>query len=369
MTPPPSSLAGCRLSPAVLRLQPFAASVPYTVAGAQCWVLRRRGVAGGRAEGSPAAEPCAPEGSPPARVVRKTEGPMDGQGKGEDVGSQKRAAARPGEARCGAVRLPRCPSPRWPEAQCDVTVIPGRQAGPRALGPRATKPAKRSQPVRARTLNHTHTCSGRFVQLVRNVKDPDPLCLAQDPTPFRLKLPRARTYNLTKLPGRSRRNASHRAAQAPGATRLPPPLRPGGGEKHRAAREERIQKKRQEKLQEESGGERLEGEGGGERREMRNLSEQRRAGEGRKQGWAKAGRRWNAGRWRSAEARGTSLEPGPQPPPPLQESLFAPLAPSSLRAASVDLLFWPSFVLGVLAPRPRTAAPSGISMTRSLLGS
>lgn len=36
--------------------------------------------------------------------------------------------------------------------QCDVTVIPGRQAGPRALGPRATKPAKRSQPVSARAL-------------------------------------------------------------------------------------------------------------------------------------------------------------------------------------------------------------------------
>lgn len=114
MTPPPSSLAGCRLSPAVLRLQPSAASVPYTVAGAQCWVLRRLGVAGGRAKGSAAAEPCAPEGFPPAREVRKTEGPMDGQGKGEDAGSQKRAEARPGEARCGAVRLPRCPSPRWP---------------------------------------------------------------------------------------------------------------------------------------------------------------------------------------------------------------------------------------------------------------
>lgn len=148
--PPPSSLASSRLCLAVLRLQPSAASVPYTVAGAQRRVLRPLGATGGRAEGSPAAEPCAPEGSPPARVVRKTEGPMDGQGKGEDADSQKRAVARQGEARRGAVQLPRCPSPRWPEAQCDVTVIPGCQAGPRALGPRATKPAKRSQPVRAR---------------------------------------------------------------------------------------------------------------------------------------------------------------------------------------------------------------------------
>lgn len=81
---------------------------------------------------------------------------MDGQGKGEDAGSQRREGARQGEARRRAVRLPRCPSPRWPEAQCDVTVIPGRQPGPRAPGPRATKRAKRSQPVRARTPPHSH---------------------------------------------------------------------------------------------------------------------------------------------------------------------------------------------------------------------
>lgn len=160
--PSPSSLASSRLNPAALSLQPCAASVPYTASGAQRRVLRLPGATGGRAEGSPAAEPCAPEGAPPARVVRKTEGPMDGQGKGEDAGSQSRAVARQGEARRGAVRLPRCPRPRWPEAQCDVTVIPGRQAGPRALGPRATKRTKRSQPVRARALTHTHTCSGRL---------------------------------------------------------------------------------------------------------------------------------------------------------------------------------------------------------------
>lgn len=59
-------------------------------------------------------------------------------GKGEDAGSQRRAVARQGEARRGAVLLSRCPSPRWPEAQCDVTVIPGPQAGSQALRPRAT---------------------------------------------------------------------------------------------------------------------------------------------------------------------------------------------------------------------------------------
>lgn len=154
---PPSSLACSRLCPSYLRPQPCAASVPYTAAVAQRRVLRPLGATGGRAKGSPAAEPCAPEGAPPAGVVQKTEGPMDGQGKGEDASSQRRAVARQGEVRRGAVRLLRCPSPRWPEAQCDVTVIPGRQAGPRALGPRATKRAKRSQPVRARALSPTLT--------------------------------------------------------------------------------------------------------------------------------------------------------------------------------------------------------------------
>lgn len=163
---------------------------------------------------------------------------------------------------CAALR---CPSPRWPEAQCDVTVIPGRQAGPRALGPRPPSlPSAAPARARARTLNHTHTCSGRFVQLVRNVKDPDPLCLAQDPTPLRLKLPARAQYGQISpnYPGEVGRNASHRAAQAPGAavSYLSPAAR-RRREKHRAAREERIQKKRQEKLQEESGGERLEGEG------------------------------------------------------------------------------------------------------------
>lgn len=73
------------------------------------------------------------------------------------VGSQRRAVVRQGEACRGAVLLSRCPSPRWPEAQCDVTVIPGPQAGPQALRPRATKCAKGSQTMRARALSPTLT--------------------------------------------------------------------------------------------------------------------------------------------------------------------------------------------------------------------
>lgn len=155
---PASSLSCFRLSPSYPRLQPCAALVPYTAADAQRRVLRPLSATGGIARGSPAAKPCAPEGAPPASVVRKTEGPMDGQGKEEDASSQRRTVARQGEA-----RLSRCPSPRWPEARCDVTVIPDRQAGPRALGPRATKRAKRSQPVRARA--HSHSLAHLFVEL------------------------------------------------------------------------------------------------------------------------------------------------------------------------------------------------------------
>lgn len=69
-------------------------------------------------------------------------------------GARWRGEVRRGEARREAVRLRGCP--RWPEAQRDVTVIPGRQAGPRALGPRATQRAERSQPVRARALSPTY---------------------------------------------------------------------------------------------------------------------------------------------------------------------------------------------------------------------
>lgn len=105
-SPPSSSLACSRFGLLYLRLQPCAAWVPHTVAGAQRGVLRPLGATGGRAEGSLAAEPCAPEGAPPAGVVRKTEGPMDGQGKGEDAGSQRRAVARQGEARRGGCAAP-----------------------------------------------------------------------------------------------------------------------------------------------------------------------------------------------------------------------------------------------------------------------
>lgn len=182
--PPSSPLASCRLSPAILRLLLCAASVPYRAAGSQRRIIRPLGTTGGRAEGSPAAEPCAPEGAPPTRVVRKTEGPMDGQGKGEDAGSQIRAVAKQGEARRGAVRLPRCPSPRWPESQCDVTVIPGRQAGPRALGPRATKRAKRSQPVRARTLSPTLTLVREICAAGEERQRPRPSQLGAGSYPF-----------------------------------------------------------------------------------------------------------------------------------------------------------------------------------------
>lgn len=154
---PASYFARSRLSPAVLRLQPCTASVPYRAAGALRRVLRPLGATRGRAKGRPAAEPCALEGAPPARVVRKTEGPMDKQGKKEDTSSQRCAVLRRREARRGAVPFRRCPSPRWTEAQYDVTVIPGRQASPPALGPRATKRAKRSQPVRERALSPTLT--------------------------------------------------------------------------------------------------------------------------------------------------------------------------------------------------------------------
>lgn len=93
---PSSSVACWRLSPR------GPASVPYAAAGAQRRVLRPLGVTGGRAKGRPAAKPCALEGAPPAPEVRKTEGPMDEPGKGEDASSQRRAVARPGEARRGA---------------------------------------------------------------------------------------------------------------------------------------------------------------------------------------------------------------------------------------------------------------------------
>lgn len=56
--PLPSSLASSRLSPAILRLQLRAASVPYAAAGAQRRLLRPLGTTGGRAEGSPAASPA-----------------------------------------------------------------------------------------------------------------------------------------------------------------------------------------------------------------------------------------------------------------------------------------------------------------------
>lgn len=129
------------------------------------------------------------------------------------------------------MRFQRCPSPRWPEAQRDVTVIPGRQKGPRAPGPRATERAKGSQPVYARALSDTLPCSVRFMQQARNVKDPDLLLAARS---YQLLPPahaRARIQTLSKFPGRSGRCASLSTARAQGTACSPPPLRPRGGER------------------------------------------------------------------------------------------------------------------------------------------
>lgn len=101
---PAASLAGCRLSPAVLRLQPLAARFltrsPVPSAGSSA------GVAWLEAEPKAARLPSpALQKAPPARAVRKTEGPMDGQGKGECRGFAKaRGGEARCEARCGAVR-------------------------------------------------------------------------------------------------------------------------------------------------------------------------------------------------------------------------------------------------------------------------
>lgn len=151
------------------------------------------------------------------------------------------------------MRLPRYPSPRWPEAQCDVTVIPGRQRGPWAPGPRATECAKGSQPVYTHALSDTLFLAPRGLCNRRETSKTLTLCSPLDPTRFRLQLTRARTQTLSKFPGRSGKYASLRAARAQGAACSPPPLRPRRRrEASGAAREERIQKKSPE----ESGGER-----------------------------------------------------------------------------------------------------------------
>lgn len=92
------------------------------------------------------------------------------------------------------MRLRRCPSPRWPEAQCDVTVIPGRQRGPRAPGPRATECAKGSQPVYTHALSDTLFLAPRGLCNRRETSKTLTLCSPLDPTRFRLRLTRARTH-------------------------------------------------------------------------------------------------------------------------------------------------------------------------------
>jgi hypothetical protein len=90
----PYSLTGSPLSPVVRCPWRCSVSFSYTAAGAQHKFLSLLGAIGGRAKGSPAAEPCAPQGAPPARGVQKIEGPMDGQGKEEGEGFQRREVAR-----------------------------------------------------------------------------------------------------------------------------------------------------------------------------------------------------------------------------------------------------------------------------------
>lgn len=186
--------------------------------------------------------------------------------------------------RLGAVRFQRCPSPRWPEAQRDVTVIPGRQRGPRAPGPRATERAKGSQPVYARVLSDTLPCSVRFMQQARNVKDPDLLLAARS---YQLLPPahaRARAHTDPLQIPREKwemRLPEHRAG--PGHSVLASsPAAPRRREASGAAREERIQKKSPE----ESGGVR---QGGRRRRERRDEeSDGGGWGSGVGEGWAEA---------------------------------------------------------------------------------
>lgn len=81
--------------------------------------------------------------------------------------------------------------------------------------------------------------------------------------------------------------------------------------------------------------------------------------------------------WQVEESRSSGEKPPARPPhpaPPLQESLFAPQAPSSLGqrwAASVEPTVPAVFVLGDLAPRPslpRTLARCRLSMPGALPG-
>lgn len=151
----PAALFSCGLPPQPRGSAPPAVRGLGSLHGRQPSAGSSAGVAWLEAEPGGAARPLSPalQKAPPARAVRKTEGPMDGQGR-ERMWVRQCARRRGREARWGCA-APEVPWSGRPEA-C-VTSIPGRQAGPRALGPRATKPAKRSQLVRARALLTTLT--------------------------------------------------------------------------------------------------------------------------------------------------------------------------------------------------------------------
>lgn len=156
------------------------------------------------------------------------------------------------------MRFPRCPSPRWPEAQCDVTVIPGHQRGPRAPWPRATECAKGSQPVYTLALSDALFLVPRGLCNGRETSKTLTLCSPLDPTLFRPQLTRARTHRPSpNSPGEVENKpfCEPRGPRVQRARLLP--CGPGGGKRQAGRRGRREYKRRaQRKVGEsEKGGE------------------------------------------------------------------------------------------------------------------
>lgn len=203
---------------------------------------------------------------------------------------------------------------------------------------------------------------------MRNVKDPDPLCLALNPTPFRFTLTRARTHTISPNypgevgetpPSASRRPRAQHAYLLPAARRRK--------EATEAAKKGRIQKKAHEEKEEKSGGETQEGEGGGERREMKSLSEHGHAGEGKDLGWEKAGGRIAHRQVESGGSEGKLSSPSP--PPLRRRKVCTRHSPVLLAAAlgGVGESHWPSrLVLGDLAPLSSLLKSSWIQALQAL---